>query len=174
MRISVIIPTCGRASVKETVMSSLWADEIIVMPERPEDADTWGGGQRDRATSCATGDWLCFMDDDDVFTKDAEQILRRGLQKKATWHVFSMRYPNEDRTLYASEIRLGAIGTPMIVVPSRADLPRWSAHRGYTSDYFFALNCKRLYGEPMYHREVIASIRSGPSLPCQPVKTRQP
>lgn len=170
MRISVIIPTCGRASVKDAVMSSLWADEIIVVPERPEDADSWGGGQRDRATSSATGDWLCFMDDDDVFTEDAEEILRRCLQQKATWHVFSMRYGNQ-RTLWASEVRPGAIGTPMIVVPSRADLPRWSDYRGYMSDYFFALSCKRLYGEPLYHREVIASIRTGPSLPCRPVKT---
>lgn len=173
MRISVIIPTCGRASVKDTVTSSLWADEIIVVPERPEDADTWGGGQRDRATSAATGDWLCFMDDDDVFTKDAEEILRRCLQQKATWHVFSMRYGNE-RTLWASAVQPGAIGTPMIVVPSRADLPRWSAYRGYMADYFFALSCKRLYGEPLYHREVIADIRTGPSLPCRPAKTRQP
>lgn len=145
-------------------MSSLWADEIIIATERP--GDEWGDGQRDRAIAAATGDWICFMDDDDVFTKDAEEILRRCLQDEATWHVFSMQYPGEDRTLYASGVRPGAVGTPMIVVPNRDDLPKWSDYRGYMGDYFFALSCKRLYGEPLYHREVIASIR--------PPKTRQP
>lgn len=158
MKVSAIVATCGRESLGATVMSSLWADEVIVVPEVLRGG--WGADQRDRGTQSATGDWLCFMDDDDIFAPGAGGVIREAIEGDAPWHVFCMTHQG-NRVWREGEPRLkyGNIGTPMIVVPNVPQLPRWMAHNVCEADYFFAEACRKTFGEPTFHEDVIAHLR---------------
>lgn len=98
VKISVIIPTCGRSTLYAT-LHSVWmhgiamADEVLVvadglqpeakrvveafhdrLPTRYEETDPTGcvgAEQRNHGMAIATGTHLMFMDDDDVFVNGA-------------------------------------------------------------------------------------------------------
>lgn len=158
MKVSVIVPTIGRSTLGNTVASALWADEVIVVPDRARSG--WGNAQRDSAIESATGDWLCFMDDDDVFAPGAGAVIRAAIEGDAPWHVFCMRHGDyrvwrEDEP----ELKYGNVGTPMLVVPNVPNLPKWTERNVCEADWFFADACARTLGTPQFHEDVIALIK---------------
>ena len=157
MTFSVVIPTVRRKTLQAAVRSAAWADQIVVVPGR----STFGNAQRDEGIDKATGDWICFMDDDDVFVREAPQRIRAALEgSDAPWHVFRMQYGPDGPVLWSDpEIRYGNVGTPMLVVPNTDQLPFWTRVDVYEADFHFALACQALLGEPAFHEDVIASIR---------------
>lgn len=155
MRLSVVIPTAGgRASLDRTVKSARGADEVIVIEN---DAAPWGMSSRDEGIARATGDWILFMDDDDVFAPGVFDWIGPLLERGA-WHVFRMEDAG-GRLWRVKEILLGNVGTPMLVVPNRPDLPKWGDYANYYGDFEFAKACQEALGEPCWHEETLALLR---------------
>lgn len=158
---SIIVPTSGRPTLQRTLASLApqieHGDELIVT--RRDDAP-WGHAARDEAMKRAAGSHLWFMDDDDAAAEGALAAIREAVaQKPDAVHIFRMRGP---RRVYNSEpeVRVGHVGTPMIVVPNEpGKLGRWDGH-GYEGDGHFAVETVALRGnEPVFHDTIVALIR---------------
>jgi glycosyltransferase involved in cell wall biosynthesis len=168
-RFSVIIPSTGRRTLERAIRSSRWADEIVVVFDAAEPPRTprgcvvhavgptndWGGAQRNLGIEVATGTHLAFMDDDDVYTRGAGDVIRAAVGADPDHlHVFRMR--NREK-VYSGPIASGHISTQMLVVP-RHPVGAWTSR--YSGDLDFIRETMSLRGdEPVFHPEIIASIR---------------
>ncbi len=168
-RISVIIATANRRSLRRAIRSSRWADEIVVVFDAAEPLShphgclvhaegpthNFGSAQKIRGMREATGTHLAFMDDDDVYTRGAGAAIRAAVAARPDRvHVFRMR--NRDK-VYAGPVESGKIGTPMFIVP-REPVGTWTGR--YGEDIDFISETMRLRGdEPLFHPEIIATIR---------------
>lgn len=76
-RLSIVIPTPGRPSVKRAAASALDqmlpGDELIVVYDNTGD---WGSTPRNRGIEAATGTHITFLDDDDVYVPGALAAIR--------------------------------------------------------------------------------------------------
>ena len=170
---SVIIPTVGRETLHAAIASASWADEVIVVFDAasvPADAPqgvevlacgpsgNWGAEQRSMGIARATGTHLAFIDDDDVFTRLASDIVPRALAARpGRIHIFRMR---RARRVYGGYgcIYDGGIGTPMFVIPNDGSTGTWTKRRQGDFDFITST----LAGHrrpPRFHDEVIAEIR---------------
>lgn len=159
--LSIIVPTIGRETLSATLDSIkpqlLPEDELIVI-EEPYRGD-WGNPSRDKGCAQATGDLLLFCDDDDVFTPNALEIVRREADLKRV-NLFRMNHP--DGILWADQVvRAGNVGTPMFCIPNdKAKLGKWTNKQGAISDCHFLAETLALHGtDPVFHEEVIALVR---------------
>lgn len=185
-RFSIIVPTCGRASLEQT-LASIRAqklqdgDEVLVVSDGPQPhaaalfhaagvpgrmeetapSRDYGGSQRNRAMDLATGDYLLFMDDDDVFVPGAFAHIRAVLREAPGLpHLFRMRYAADGRVLWGQRVlALGNLSTQMIVFPNHPGLWRWDNRHGH--DYRFVVNNLALWpaGSLVWREEIIAVIR---------------
>lgn len=145
--------TTNRPTLSATLASIPGRSDVEVLVE-PGEEGTWGGSARMRGIGRASGRLVSFMDDDDVYAPGAFEPLL-GCNPE-WWHLFRME--GEHVNLWAvKEVMVGNVGTPMIVVPNRADLPRWGDN--YRSDADFAVALKEQLGEPVWHDETVALIR---------------
>ena len=184
MKLTVITPTVGRDSLRDTLLSIVpqlqAGDEHIVIGDgaQPRAAETCaeygasyqdgpqthnnGAAQRDVGISLARGDWLLFCDDDDTFTPDALATVRQVVVDNPTMpHLFRMRYRASGVVLWQDDIVCeGNVGTPMIVVPTCLELPAWSDGHpvAYTSDHRFIQRVTDLYGV-VWRKEIICIVR---------------
>jgi SAM-dependent methyltransferase len=129
VRLSIVVPTCGRASLKQTLESILAGplepnDEVIVVGDGPQPAAraivsglpvafqvhyvtaratrSFGGHQRNVGMGMAQGTHVLFMDDDDVYLPGALNIIRSALaQAPDRPHLFRVRNASARRP-YAS------------------------------------------------------------------------
>lgn len=131
MRLTVITPTKGRDSLRDTLASIAPqlapGDEHLVIGDGPQPGaaalcglfgaryydgplcHTYGNAQRDYGISLATGDWLAFCDDDDTFTPGALDAIRSIQVRKP--HIFRMETPRG--ILWEHEqVQEGNVGTP--------------------------------------------------------------
>jgi hypothetical protein len=168
-RISVVIASTGRPTLRRAIRSSRWADEIVVVFDAAEPlshpkgcvvlaegpTNAFGSRQKTRGMEVATGTHLAFMDDDDVYTRRAGRAIRAAVEGRPDRvHVFRMRNRNK---VYSGPVESGSIGTPMFIVP-REPVGVWTGR--YGEDIDFITHTLRLRGdEPVFHPEVIAVIR---------------
>lgn len=143
MSISVIIPTIGRETLVDAVMSveCLPGDEIILVSDGHNVAveetaralgarygfvgptGHSGAEQRDLGIRMARGTWVAFIDDDDVMAAGAMERFRRAIYSDPIPpRVFRMRYGDASQSpgllLYREEtLALCNVGTPMFLVP---------------------------------------------------------
>ena len=190
--ITAIIPTIGRESLLETLDSCLEADEIVVLADGPEvpyidveeDATyvvtrkaqgCHGHPLRNLALdSYVSGGYVVSIDDDDVFLPGAFAAIRAAIAYyPGRWFVFQMiggphsHFPGvvcwQNR-----RIRIGDVGTPMIVAPTSAKA-RWGNRGvddfgrdmgdGFFGDYEYAAALQEELGDPVWLPVVIAEIR---------------
>jgi glycosyltransferase involved in cell wall biosynthesis len=190
MSISVIVPTMGRPTLLDTILSIIPQlekdDELIVVSDgllslhditeldsriryyemhRTKDS---GNTQRDYGISVAKGTSLVFCDDDDIFTFDALHNFRLAINgdPNCLW-IFRMEYgensPSPGLVLWQDrEVRVANVGTPMFLLPNRSDLPKWKTDKDLAiSDFFFLTECLRV----CYDSDV-ESIRWSSNIVC--------
>ena len=106
----------------------------------------FGAVQRDAGIAQATGDYLIFLDDDDVLVDGALSLAREIVaETPGALFLFRCRFygygaiPDGSVLWKDNEIRDGNVGTGMIVCPNRRNLPRWAAHGvlRYNADFTF-------------------------------------
>jgi hypothetical protein len=185
-RFSIIVPTCGRPSLERTLQSIsdqvlVEGDELLLVTDGPQPlaaaliaasglpgrcvetpvSRDLGASQRNQGMKLATGDYLLFMDDDDIFSPGAFATIRAALRTSPGLpHLFRMRYAADGRVLWDGRtVAFGNIGTPMIVFPNLPGLRPWDRWDGH--DYRFVADNLPLWpsGSLVWRKEVIAIIR---------------
>lgn len=195
--LSVVIPTIGRDELKWTLQSiadqAEPADEVLVVgdthgriPDRippmvesfgfrylPLDAGryAWGHPQINYGMAEAKGDYLVFIDDDDIFTPNAFQAVRSAAASRPMMFRF-MLTQHDNRILWEEQgnLRESHIGGHMFVVPNIKDkLGQWTDR--YAGDFDFIRETADLWGEDqiVWRRELVAVTR--PLLTWRPVRT---
>lgn len=100
---------------------------------------TWGNDQRNAMIPKATGDWVLFQDDDDIFVPGAFNTIRIMADRqedKGDKSPMYFRFEGPNGTLFwrkAGEILRNHIGGHCIVAPRGPKLAAWG--KGYTGDY---------------------------------------
>lgn len=181
MSLSIITPTMGRASLRDALASVvgqlLPGDEHLVIGDGRQPAaaalcaefgaayhdgpetHTYGTAQRDHGISIAAGEYVLFLDDDDVFTADALATVRAAIaEHPCTPLVFRMDTPHSGILWRTPVVVCGNVGTPMIVTPRYGDLPLW--HDGadpYTGDHRFIQRVTDAHGVA-WREEVICIV----------------
>lgn len=182
MRLTIITPTIGRASLADALASVdeqlLPGDEHLVIGDGPQPVaakicvgfaaaycdgpESWSYGtvQRDHGIAMAHGDYLLFLDDDDLFMPDALEIVRAAIAEHPdTPLLFRMSTPHSGVLWRTPVVAEGNVGTPMLVTPRYPDLPRW--HDGgnpYTGDHRFIERVTAAHGV-VWRKEVICVVR---------------
>jgi glycosyltransferase involved in cell wall biosynthesis len=179
-QLAVILPTIGRATAdraRDSIMAAgFWTgyDWEIVVADNPPHND-YGGWARnvglDALRDMRYGDWVCYLDDDDVYLPGALAAVRATLADRdptdPELHIFRARF-NDSRVKTAPdgclwidrEIRRGNISTCMLV-HSLAPLPpglRWRTDV-YEHDYHLAADLVDAGYAVHWHETVIASVR---------------
>lgn len=161
-RLSIIIASSGRPTLGFALESArsqaLDGDEILVSVNND---CPWGHAARNQLMKAARGNYLLFMDDDDVYTPDALRLIRSRVSRDTepyTMHIFKMRYANGGELWGDPGVRCGNVSTQMIAVPSivAAMDCRWGDR--YEGDFDFISACAQRV-DVRWEREVIALIR---------------
>lgn len=183
IRLSVIIPTCGRSTLTATLDSLRLqftpADEVIVIGDGPQPnaaltfarsglrgwylqtghaTHNWGNTQRNYGMERAGGSHLLFIDDDDCFLPGALPLFREALAKEpGRIPIFRFRYPDGRLVWQVREMVCGNVGTGIFAVPNdRTKLPRWRER--YEADFDFLESCSRVWAVD-WRDEVVCQVR---------------
>lgn len=217
VKLSIIIPTCGRETLENTVESVLHqlrkGDQLIVVGSRPPDqlnqqapcappgvgiyyqyhnnggilqnqlsvrtgkepGHPSGAAERDLGDSVASGTHLLHIDDDDIFTKNAFDDIRRVVAlNPERVHIFQMKYGMQPQwvspysvdidgepTLGVHEaITLGNFGGMQMVFPRISPNPKWDDERNTAEDYFVTKRyLEALDTDPIWPHITIGIIR---------------
>lgn len=185
--LSIIIPTLGRPSLQATLDSLRPqlspVDEVIVVADGPssdaarmaqaagaryeETAPTraWGHAQRNAGMRMAQGDFLAFLDDDDVAASDALQTMRGAMLEDPT-RPCVFRMTHHGRVLWKTPaISFGNVSTQMYLFPNDPNrLASWSVHPGYRDgaggDFCWLRDTAKLYpkGAIRWRTEIVAVL----------------
>jgi glycosyltransferase involved in cell wall biosynthesis len=122
----------------------------------------WGHPQRNFGYTQAEGRFILTLDDDDTWGPNAlDDIIGSVEDYLYNVHVFKMRYTDGHVLWSEPRMRLGNVGSPMIVVPNdRGKVGRWGS--AYEGDYHFLVSTVANYGSEdciLWHDKVIAHIR---------------
>lgn len=170
--VSVIVASCGRPSLRATLASVSPqlrpGDELLV--DVNDDAP-WGHEARNRLMPRARGDFLMFLDDDDVWVEGAREVIEWRLSadksRMQSLHMFRMQYSNGQTLWIQPVVACGNVSTQMFAVPNDwvgqdswglARLPRWGAR--YEGDWDFIEAADNEFGT-VWHPEVITLYNHG-------------
>lgn len=182
-RISFILPTCGRDTLRR-VVSQLRTeiggeDEVIVVGDGVQPVargvmclQDWrfkyfehqggdhGDPQRDFAIARASGDFLMFIDDDDLYVPGAiRDVVHPALDLAPDRaHMFRCCGGPDGRVL-----EIGGVMGPQFVPPNNPEkLVKWcrDPRQHYWSDFLFIKDTLGFYPEgPVFHNDEIYRVR---------------
>ena len=191
--ITVIVPTIGRPTLTATLESlarqrlASYLEVLVVadthnreveappVPPLPfadyrflrHDAQhrAWGHPQRNFAMPQAHGIWVATLDDDDVWTDEAMDLIVGGVSNSPKpFHVFRMRHASNGVIIWQRRYpSQGNIGTPMMVWKNGTPVGQWGGR--YEGDYDFAASTHKVLPKGVddfaWHEAVIAEICPG-------------
>ena len=138
---------------------------VVCCETQPEMAKQPGGSQRNAFLNCGGrygGDYLLWIDDDDVYLPGALAVIRGALAvNPGVPHLFRMKQPWGLVWADGSEGLLieGNVGTPMIVAPNIPEKLGRFGNR-YEGDFDFIQQTVSLHGgEVIWRPEVIVECR---------------
>lgn len=188
MTLSVIVPTLGRSSLRNTLdsvvpqlregdelllvgdghqpvaqaMAAPHAGRVVYMEVGP--TRSWGHAQRNAAMAIAKGRYLAFLDDDDIWLPGARRAIGQETEAyPGAFIVFRMLH-HLGRIWTDPEIRSGNVSTQMLIVPNvPGQLGEWRANpdtpNGGGGDYLFAADTAALMrGRVVFSTTVIAQL----------------
>lgn len=180
MKLSIIVPTCGRKTLARTLQSLAEqplepTDEVLVCggplcqmaPTQrygatyvptPAGKD-WGCTERTLGIARAGGTHLAFIDDDDWWLPGARAAIKDAMRRTPDVPVlFRMRYARHGSVLWATpDLRCGNVSTQMMLMPNDAGkLGRWTKRR--EGDYDFLTSMRWDPAQIVWRDEVIAGI----------------
>lgn len=170
------MPTIGRRTLIQTVQSIPRQWQILVVADgehaaaqanlflkktraqviETERTDAVGHPQRNIGMRLADTEWVAFMDDDDTYVPNVDQLV--GPQHPLP-HIYRMRYTNGNTLWTTHQVQEGNVGTPMFVVPNDPRrLAEWPSRR--SGDFVFIRDTCQLYEQkPVFVDTVIALVR---------------
>ncbi len=176
--VTVIVPTVGRPTLRDTIASIPPAWGVLVVADGPEAhrkarSILWGTGrcvvrtqaqtedighsQRNAGMRACTSSWLQYVDDDDVYVPGVQQIVEPHLHGDVPV-IFQMRLSASTVLWRTRELKEGNVGTPMFAVPNiPGKLGAWPSKRSGDFD-FIRDTCERM-GAPRWVEQVIAVVR---------------
>lgn len=170
IRLSVIVPTCGRRTLARAVASALTQlsheDEVIVVGDGPQPAAQafcrtispvvqyvegpmtrcWGNTQRQVGLRCAVGDYVAFLDDDDIFVPGALPVMKAAVAESPSQPVLFQFVDRHGAVIWCDrEVRQGNVSTQCVCVPNVTEkLGTWGER--YEGDYDFITSTLACYG----------------------------
>lgn len=143
--LSIIVPSSGERApllarcITEISRQMAPGDELLVSVD---ERWPWGYRARQEMMAKATGDALLFMDDDDVYTPEALQVIRGEVREHPdAIHVFRMDATNHDSVGHhyiwhtPELVAEGNVASQILCVPRKLWLGAWG-HR-YEGDCDF-------------------------------------
>lgn len=191
--LSIILPSIGRPGLKRALKSidlDAWSRylEVLVVedtlsgrqPHVEETADRfgahylahagedhcWGHPQRNAGMRAATGEWLAWMADDDIYTQGAFEAIHRNIERQEAsgdpcpllFRVKMNQYGGRFVWGAPGHIQIGNIDAECIVTPNDpARLGTWAM--AYTGDFDFIRDTVAAYGRCRWVEDVIAIAR---------------
>lgn len=186
MTFSIIVPTCGRRTLKRTLLSMRGQltidDEVLVVGDGPQpraqavveslgwpplryiegpQTGCFGNSQRMLGIAAATGDYLVFIDDDDTFTSDAINMMRLAVEEQPG-KAFMWRFVDRNGgVLWRNAIvTMGNVGTPCICFPAeRGRLGKWE--EVYEGDFHYIRSTLNHFApsEIVWRQEIVQVAR---------------
>jgi glycosyltransferase involved in cell wall biosynthesis len=165
---TIILATAGRPTIKHTLASIAPqlepGDELFVVRDDSGDA---GDTPRNQTMHRAKGTHLLFIDDDDVYVRDALARLRRFADEHpGRIGLFKMKHVVGTTHWRDREVYHGNVSTQTFCVPNvPGKLGRWhrterpNRDEPYVGDYVFLKETIELQGEPIFVDEVIVLVR---------------
>lgn len=178
MKLSVILPTLNRSTLGAALASCRGADEVIVVADGPDAIgagevfrrsghvgrflalsrryNDFGSTPRQIALGFVTGDWIAYLDDDDVFVPDWAAIVRQNLGRGVP-HFFQVEFADLGTVWRPGQARLflGNISTCGIVHRNDRQWGLWTPC--YHGDYDFAQSTASNYPGVEWVPKVIAT-----------------
>jgi len=186
--LSIIIPTIGRPALTRTLESirgqdMVDGDEVLVVQDGPSDLATWavvkasglpgrylatgkrandvGAAPRNFGIAHADGEYLAFMDDDDVYRPGAFDAIRAAAVRHPRRPLmFRMERPGWARTIWQDQaVRYGNVSTQLFVTPNHPGrLGTWGPY--HTGDLAFILSTLRCWppGSLLWEPATIAEV----------------
>jgi len=151
--IEVLVVTDGEQPLAEEISRALGV--LLIRGPRTH---RWGHAQRQLGITVARGEYLLFIDDDDVHTRRAFVHVRRAIDRNPG-RIFLFRMRRHGEVLWRKQrLEHGNVGTPEFAVPnSPGKLGSWVAtDERYESDFDFISGCVALQGDPLWDEHVIA------------------
>ncbi len=175
--ISYVVPTLGRPSLARALASiELWPGDELLVARNDAPAGGWGAYERNVALPQATGGWLAFLDDDDVFLPGARAAHAIGIHaairhRQIAPIIFKMRIAGTDEILWKTpDLFYGNVGTPMMLVPNDPAHLREGGFAGrHGSDWDFLESSKWPRRMFQWRGEIVAEVvfnsRTGSGFP---------
>lgn len=129
------------------------------------DRRTGGGKARHLGFSKATCTHIALIDDDDQYTPHALRNMRAAVSVEPDRpHIFRMRNCNHDRAHWhalwgSQEVKIGNIGTPMVVLPNEQEkFGVWDDLQNCSDFRFFNATLGNFAKPPTWHEHVIVDV----------------
>ena len=172
--LTVIVPCSNRVSLRETLISTKLAEQVLCVADGPcnvsreiakqflnvkyyeiEETGDFGASQRNFGMRLAKTPFISFLDDDDVYVKDGiDKILT--LSKMNALNLFKVRF--KLRTIWDTyQVAYGNLTTGGIVVPNIPEkLGVWTGR--YGCDFDFAHMTYKLLQEKVNYVDFILTL----------------